>query len=161
MDRIRGRVWVEWLPAERQLCRDLQVSRKTLRAALEELQRQGWLTVAGSRRRAIANPPPEPKQRARTGRVVVLGCTPLAEVHQPFTIALEDLQTHLHRGGFEMEVRISPRLAHRDCARTIEKLVRQSPADCWILWSLLGGSYRWFAQRGLPAVVFGSREAGS
>ena len=32
--------WKEWLPSERTLCESLQVSRNTLRAALEQLKRE-------------------------------------------------------------------------------------------------------------------------
>ena len=44
------------LPGERALCARLQVSRPTLRAALETLRREGWLEVSQGRRRRIHPP---------------------------------------------------------------------------------------------------------
>lgn len=38
---IRSGRWGKWLPSERELCEELQVSRFTLRAALKELAREG------------------------------------------------------------------------------------------------------------------------
>ena len=38
---IRNGQWEKWLPSERELCEELQVSRFTLRAPLKELGRKG------------------------------------------------------------------------------------------------------------------------
>src|SRR5436190_19861487 len=48
--------WRGHLPGERELCACLQVSRQTLRAALDELQRDGWLEVTDRCRRRITMP---------------------------------------------------------------------------------------------------------
>ena len=45
--------WHGHLPGERELCARLQVSRHTLRAALQMLQREGSLEVADRQRRRI------------------------------------------------------------------------------------------------------------
>jgi len=50
---IQSGHWREFLPGERELCEALQVSRRTLRLALDELQRQGWLEVSSRQRRRI------------------------------------------------------------------------------------------------------------
>lgn len=157
--RLRQGEWAEYLPSERSLCEELQISRKTLRAALDVLQRQGWLAVRGSRRRIIAIRPARTPRRETTGRVLILGATPLDVVHQRFTIVLEELQRQLHRAGLDMHISISPRFGLHECERTLSKVVGQMPADCWILWSVQPETHRWCAERGLPAVVFGSCEA--
>ena len=53
--------WTERLPGERELSEQLQVSRRTLRAALAELQRQGWLDASRRRRRRIRKQRREPR----------------------------------------------------------------------------------------------------
>ncbi len=157
--KLREGEWKGSLPAERRLCDELQVSRKTLRTALDQLQRQGWLRMSSTRRRLITIRPARAARRETTGRVQILGATPLDVVHQRFTVVLEDLQKQLYRAGLELQIAISPRFGLHDCARTLSKTVGQMPADCWILWSVQRETHRWFAGRGLPSVVFGSCEA--
>jgi len=41
-DGIKAGLWNDCLPGELGLCRQLQASRVTLRAAVEQLQREGW-----------------------------------------------------------------------------------------------------------------------
>jgi DNA-binding GntR family transcriptional regulator len=45
--------WQGHLPGERELCAKLQVSRHTVRAALDELERDGLLEVSDRQRRKI------------------------------------------------------------------------------------------------------------
>ena len=54
-DKIRSQTWTEWLPSERTLAETLQVSRKTLRKALAQLQREGTVeVVSGLGHRIVA-----------------------------------------------------------------------------------------------------------
>ena len=56
-DGISSGHWQSHLPGERELCEYLQIGRNTLRAALQELERSGWLEVLhGQRRRIIPQP---------------------------------------------------------------------------------------------------------
>src|SRR5205823_3119842 len=50
---LRNGTWVERMPGERELSRQLDISRPTLRAALEELRAEGWLKVMPGRQRVI------------------------------------------------------------------------------------------------------------
>lgn len=50
---IGNREWVDVLPPERELCARLQVSRKTLRAALALLHREQWVEVRRAKRTRV------------------------------------------------------------------------------------------------------------
>src|SRR6187399_1643672 len=48
--------WKEYLPSERRLCELLQVSRPTIRTALQTLAREGWLEIKHGRRNRLLSP---------------------------------------------------------------------------------------------------------
>ena len=53
ISRLDSGRWVGFLPGERALCEELQISRPTLRKALEVLEREGRVEVTQGRRRCI------------------------------------------------------------------------------------------------------------
>src|SRR6185503_7916079 len=50
---LQSGIWREYLPGEHRLCERLQISRPTLRHALEMLRREGLIEVSQGRRRRI------------------------------------------------------------------------------------------------------------
>ena len=54
-DEIRAGRWRKWMPGEHELCGLLHVSRRTLRAALKQLQREGLLRATQGQRREIVS----------------------------------------------------------------------------------------------------------
>lgn len=153
--KLRCGEWISRPPSERRLCDELRVSRKTIRAALERLHRQGWFEISKTRRRKIADRPPRSGSPLRSTKIVLVESVPLLRAQQPIAIVLEYLQAHLQRAGFDMEIFINPRLDLHG-SKILEGLVQRTPAACWILASLHPQVQRWFVQRGLPSVVWGS-----
>lgn len=80
----------------------------------------------------------------------------MREVLQPVTLIIEELQHRMQHAGLALEISISQYLCGRDCSKTLTQLVGRIRADGWILCSVQPETHRWFAQRGLPALVFGS-----
>ncbi|MBI4472015.1 MAG: substrate-binding domain-containing protein [Acidobacteria bacterium] len=150
--------WVGHVPSERRLCHELQISRKTVRAALDTLRRQGWVKTSPTGRRLIAVRRGRLKALAAQ-KVVLLGSKPMYREAQMSTLIIEELEFHLHKAGLKMEIVISPQFLFRDCSKMLAQVVQQTPASCWILWGQTVETHRWFADRGLHALVLGSTTA--
>jgi len=146
--------WLDLLPGERRLCNELEVSRPTLRLALEALQREGRLTVEQGRRRRILE---KPRESAGNPDVIAM-LSPLAlEALPPFVLFwLDELRTHLAKVGQRLEFQVSSACSVQQPERVLETLVQSSPAALWILLLSTQSVQHWFEARGVPCLVAGS-----
>ncbi len=158
-DALDEGTWVGRLPGERELSRQLNISRPTLRAALALLERDGLLKVARGRQRVIVG--------RRTGRALpknrtvgLLTPLPLQEV-PPFALCWMDrLRELLARSGLQLEIHSGRRWYSRRPEKDLAALTAQSPAEIWLLFMTNERMQRWFVQSQLPAVLSGSSHAG-
>ncbi len=147
--------WQGYLPGERELCERLQVSRSTLRAALEELQREGVLEVAQRQRRRIK----EGGVAVTTGHshvIAILSERPLLAMTSSVVVMVDELREKLAHTGFTLEIHVSPACFSANPARALEALTKRSPAAVWILFGSLAPMQGWFIRRRLPCLVAGS-----
>lgn len=147
-------LWPERLPGERELARRLQVSRRTLRAALAELERQGWLdTTARQRRRALRGcglPAPA------AGRQVIGVLSPGSLLARPMTFVMDALRERLDEAGLRVEFH-----AQRSCysarpAAALQRLTQEHPAAAWLILGAREPLQRWAQRRRLPCLLAGS-----
>ena len=158
-DAIHAGRWSKQLPGEHDLCEMLHVGRVTLRSALSQLQRDGWIRTSQGRRREIVE-----RRRAavptRSDRVVLLTPLPLQNLQPNTVFWIDRLREHLSDAGYHLEVH-----GHRDCytgrpERALESLGLRLNAAGWVLSQSTVRMQRWFAQRRMPCVVTGSRHEG-
>jgi len=159
-EQLVAGLWGDVLPGERALCARLQVSRPTLRAALEALRREGWLEVSQGRRRRIRQPERGRRGVPRSTRVGLLTPVPLHRM-PPFTMFwVDELRERLGDEGFELALHVShaPGLARPE--RWLQRLTAEAPSAAWVLFRTSEPLQQWFDARGLPAVIIGSRFPG-
>ena len=156
---INAGTWPDFLPGERELSARLLVSRPTLRAALELLQREGKIDVTHGVRRRVRQRVKTPKP-AVTNRIVLL--TPLPHHRMPPCVMfwVDELRQHLVDEGFDLDIQVSP-LAHvQRPEKHLERLHKDIPAAVWILFLSSEPMQRWFSERRIPCVIAGSRFSG-
>jgi DNA-binding LacI/PurR family transcriptional regulator len=152
--------WQVELPGERELCDQLQVSRTTIRAALEEMQRSGWLGVADRRRRRIKMQ--VRRQEGSPGKRVVALLFPasLQTMHSRTMFVIDAVREHLAKDGYAAESHVQSACFSAHPARALEKLVRDHPAAVWVVFGSREPMQRWFMRRRLPVLIFGSSQPG-
>jgi LacI family transcriptional regulator len=153
------KMWVGRMPGERELSRQLDISRPTLRLALDRLCSEGWLKVTpGCQRLILPNGPGRSSAQARA--VGVLTPLPLREI-PPFALCWMDrLRELLARGGVKLEIHSGRRWYARRPEKDLSALIQQSPAAAWLLFMTSERMQRWFADNALPAALSGTCHPG-
>ena len=151
--------WRGELPGELHLSETLQVSRSTLRAALDILHREGAFRVTRGRRRQLS-PLNVRTALPRSTTVAVVSSLPLHEHSASSILTFHELRRRLQAAGFELQFHSLPQTIKAADHRRLESLVEPDSAACWVLSSCSIGVQRWFLQRGLPTLVLGSCHQG-
>jgi DNA-binding LacI/PurR family transcriptional regulator len=156
-EEIARGAWREWLPSERVLTETLQVSRKTVRKALAQLQREKLIQVRHGigHRVATAIRPATPVQKA-AAEVALLMPEPLEGVRPYTALWINHLKTHLVEHGVRLHLCSGRRCFTPDPGRALERLVHSQPAGCWLLAHSTLAVQRWFERQELRCVIAGS-----
>lgn len=148
--------WTNYLPGERKLAEMLQVSRTSLRPALAELEKQGWLRTAHGCRRAIIGKPGRGQAKPLGKTIVVLSPRSLENMDPFIVFQLESLRELLTRRGMTLSIEVRPACYETDATGTLARLVSEVEASVWLLWLSTQSMQEWFLAKGVAHIVFGS-----
>ena len=154
--------WREWLPSERALQRVLNVSRQTVRAALERLQASRRIAVEPYRGYRI-----EPRKShgaklspAALRDVGVICSEPVYRMPPRFIQVLDIFRALCAEEGVGVDVLEGQRFSRTDPGRLMPRLLRSSPKACWVLVLADRRMQEWFQANGAPVVVYGNVYSG-
>jgi DNA-binding LacI/PurR family transcriptional regulator len=156
---IRHGILRESLPAERELAARMEVSRRTIRAAVQILRDRHLIRTAHGAPTRILGAPVAPVRRVELRAIGLLLPKPL-EMLKPFTAVVDILRGLFHQNGRRLDVHFGARYLSPRPAAALRRLVAQSSCDGWILASATHACQSWFQSQGLVAVVAGTAHAG-
>jgi DNA-binding LacI/PurR family transcriptional regulator len=159
-EQIRSGTWDNWFPGEWDLCAQLKISRRTLRAALGQLEREGLLRAGKGRRRRVAVSSRRIRLGPSNNRVTLLTPEPLSILPPLSMFWIDELREHLHAAGCQLEVHFQRDPQAHPPIGTLEQLVKRTRASVWVLASYTAPVQQWFSRKGLPCLVVGSRHEG-
>lgn len=158
---IDKRRWEEWLPGERHLADELQVSRKTIRRSLHLLTHAGRIETVASHGHRILRRESHHGYTAATDQVVTVLCPEPLENLRPYTALWGGhLQARLHGSGIKLRWQAAPKRFSRNPVGALTKLTETHPSAGWILTHSTRSIQRWFMESGIPCVVSGSTHDG-
>lgn len=148
--------WEEWLPGERRLCETLQVSRNTLRAALEQLSEAGVIRPEHGLGSRIVQSRAARPARVRPRTACLLSAQPIEHLRPTQVLWIDELRALLIEHDCKLHVMHGPQYFRARPAAALNRLVQQHPHGCWILMLAPEGTQRWFQDRGEPCVIAGT-----
>lgn len=148
--------WGTLLPGEITLCNELQISRVTLRAALEQLEREGWFTSGRGRRREIDRSKVAAGKSSSKTLVVLLSPVPRQNMPASVIFRLVALRERLESSGFDLEIVTNAACYSRRPAKALEALHREIRPACYLLYLSTEAMQRWFSDRKISCMITGS-----
>lgn len=148
--------WTKFLPGERVLCEQLQISRPTLRQALLVLERKGRLNVSQGRQRRIIGSRTGSLLKVGRQAVGMLSSVPMQAL-PPFVLCwIDEVRSDLAREGYRLEFHSHAARSDRNPGPILERFVHSANASVWILLLEAPAVQQWFQTRQLPCLVAGS-----
>jgi hypothetical protein len=157
---IKNGHWQKLLPGERELCESLQVSRRTLRSALDELQRKGWLEVAERQRRRIKGRRSKPETEEPKKVVAILMPGSFLSLPSRITFVIDSLRSKLTAAGCVVQFHVNPACYTANPGRVLAQFVATHPASVWLVLSAQEPMQRWFSKQPLSSLILGSSAPG-
>jgi DNA-binding LacI/PurR family transcriptional regulator len=148
-------VWRESLPSERRLCEIFQVSRPTVRTALQALAQQGLIEIRQGRRNRLLGSA-VPPARATSRLVLLVSHQPIPQTSATAYQGISEMRTHLSEHGFTTGVLVCPTGSAAAQQRKLATYLRQNRVVCCVLLSVSKELQEWCAARSIPALVLGS-----
>lgn len=152
---INRGAWSDWLPGERILAGKLQMSRNTLRAAIEQLISDGTLRAEhGLGNRILRKPAAANAGRQRT--VGLLTPDALEQLRPSQTLWIDQLRVMLTEHNCVLDVVHGHQYFQRLSSKALAGLTSHHRYSCWLLMRSNETTQNWFQKHKVPAVVAGS-----
>lgn len=150
--RLESGEWKTQVTGEHKLCKQLQVSRPTLRKALTVLAGEGWIRAErGLGWRVVAKPSARMAAVQRANKIGLLCFVSLNEATHFSLYQIDELQNHLQRAGYPVEIFAGPEFASQNYRMALRRLADNSGVSHWILLGPTPQVQEWFVAQKLTA----------
>ena len=156
-DSLQAGIWKDFLPGEHDLCARFHVSRPTVRSALLQLEHEGWLKRQPGQRRALVANRVNPGLAPLNRQVVLLSPLALPQISANALLWVDALRDQVGAAGYRLEFHTTQASAVQHPALRLESLARRLRPAAWVLYQSSAEVQAWFSERGLPAIIAGSR----
>ena len=149
---LMRQTWTGLMPGAPQLSAELGVDRKTIEAALQMLQEAGWLQAQGAgKRRKITMPQNAPSPSMR----IALLANEEADRRLDYVVnIMHDLNQEGHSAFYASRTLYDLGMN----VKKIERLVKQTEADAWVVVAASREVLQWFSEQPMPVFsLFGRR----
>ncbi len=153
---LRSGKWVGELPGENALAERLQVSRFTIRAALDMLRREGLISRVQGRPTLITAKARTLRQPASTRAIGFLSTEPLHALSPAILYRIAEMRRHLQDNGYHLDLHLGLQRRGPHLLANLARLIRHARADCWVLHLSTPEIQRWFMEHDVPTIVSGS-----
>lgn len=145
------------LPGERELASRLQIGRDTLRMALVELEKTGWISVGEhGKRRQILKKSSNKKVENRSRRVGFLSPKRLEALPPTMLLEIDHMREMLARKDITLEIHTPSVFNLKRPGGRLKELVDSMQYDSWILYQSNESVQLWFEKQKIPCIVRGS-----
>lgn len=151
--------WQEWLPGERRLCKELQVGRNTLRAALGRLKSDGLIDIIPDQGTRILQKVQRPSGQSQL-KVGLLSPGPIEVLFPRQILWIDRLRSQLAGDGHILKFYHGQQFFQSDPGNAIQRLIRRVSCSCWILVSSSKAIQQLFESNNIPCLVAGTCHQG-
>jgi len=152
---IADGTWSGYLPGERVLSRRLHVSRPTLRAALDILERERVLETTPGKRRRIMRQRKSPLKKGGA-TVVLVTQSPLYTMSRNRLFLFDHLHHALEENDIRLEVVSNAAFGSGRPWNSLKQFADTSKVRCYVLARTSRQVQEWFAEKALPCLIVGS-----
>lgn len=152
---IAGKTWSEYLPSERRLCELLEVSRPTIRTALQLLAKENVIEIQQGRRNRLLTRP-QASARPQRRLVALVSHMPISRLNLTAYLGINAMRAQLARHRFATTEFVCLGRSPRVQRKRLEAFLRQNRVFCCVLLSVHRELQEWFASHSIPSLVLGS-----
>ncbi len=157
---IKKNTWGKWLPAERELCKVLQVGRNTLRSAMDQLKNEGLLISNRGQGTQVTSKRVGKIKRTHKRTIGLISPEPLDRLRPYITLLIGELRFMLRDTKINLKLHTGKVFYQKNPEKALDKLIRSDSADCWILALSSKNIQKWFLKNSIPCIVTGTPHPG-
>lgn len=161
-NEIQNGNFEEKLPSERTLCDRLQISRSTLRLAIAQLKKDGWIEVVNKRTliRYSSSKTTDQNHLLTRKKIIFLSPVRLEEMTWMGLVLYGELGRHLAEAGASIQHVFKPSADQAKLKHRLDQFIRDSRSDAWVLYRTSYDTQKFFQENSIPAVLFGNAHKG-